>query len=41
MDFRFSEIVDPSTYEPDGLCDGIHLRRHEDPLGEKKGATRC
>jgi fusicocca-2,10(14)-diene synthase len=41
MDLRFSDIIDPSTYETDGLCDGIDLRRHKDPMGENIGAIRC
>lgn len=41
MDFQYSELVDPKTYETEGLCRGISLRRHRDPLSEIKGATRA
>jgi fusicocca-2,10(14)-diene synthase len=41
MDFQYSDVVDPSTYETDGLCDGIPLRIHKDPMGEINGAVRC
>lgn len=30
MDFRYSSILDPSTYTTQGLCDGIQLRLHND-----------
>lgn len=41
MEFRYSEHIDPKTYETHGLCDGIDLRIHKDPHGEIKGALRC
>ncbi|PCG91803.1 Terpenoid synthase [Penicillium occitanis (nom. inval.)] len=41
MEFRYSEHIDPKTYETHGLCDGIELRIHKDPHGEVKGALRC
>lgn len=41
MEFLYSEKVDPRTYETHGLCTGIDLRRHKDPMGEIKGAIRC
>lgn len=41
MEFRYSEIVDPGTYETDGLCHGIDLRKHKDPMAENIGAIRC
>lgn len=28
MEYHFSHLVDPSTYETNGLCDGIPLRVH-------------
>jgi hypothetical protein len=28
MEYRYSTIVDPATYETEGLCDGISLRVH-------------
>jgi hypothetical protein len=39
MNFQYSDIVDPSGYETEGLCDGISLRMHKDPLKEIMGAT--
>lgn len=41
MEYRYSEIVDPSTYDLEGLCDGIPLRvnRHADL--EDIGAIRA
>jgi len=41
MDFKHSELVDPRTYNTEGLCDGIPLRRHKDPMGEIRGAIRA
>ncbi|KAF2228479.1 terpenoid synthase [Viridothelium virens] len=41
MDFRYSELVNPNTYETDGLCDGIVLRINKDLKGEIRGAIRC
>ncbi|EED22796.1 conserved hypothetical protein [Talaromyces stipitatus ATCC 10500] len=41
MEFRYSEYIDPTTYETHGLCDGIDLRIHKDPHGEIRGALRC
>ncbi len=41
MEFRYSEIISPVTYKTDGLCHGIDLRRHKDPMGEIRGAIRC
>uniref|UniRef100_A0A093VXQ0 Fusicoccadiene synthase n=1 Tax=Talaromyces marneffei PM1 TaxID=1077442 RepID=A0A093VXQ0_TALMA len=41
MEYRYSERIDPKTYETHGLCDGIELRIHKDPHGEIKGALRC
>jgi fusicocca-2,10(14)-diene synthase len=41
MELRYSEHIDPKTYETHGLCDGIELRIHKDPYGEIKGALRC
>ncbi|KAL8948519.1 MAG: hypothetical protein Q9222_005300 [Ikaeria aurantiellina] len=41
MEFQYSEYIAPTFYETDGLCDGIPLRRHKDPMGEVKGAIRC
>ena len=41
MDFKYSEVVDPSTYETEGLCEGIPLRRHKDMFAEINGAHRA
>ena len=41
MHFRYSEIIDPSTYDAQGLCDGIPLRMHKDPDKETIGAIRA
>ena len=41
MDFLYSEIMSPDMYRTDGLCNGIDLRRHKDPMGEIRGAIRC
>lgn len=41
MHFRYSEIIDPSTYHTQGLCDGIPLRMHKDPDKETIGAIRA
>lgn len=41
MDFRYSDIVDPSTYDTLGLCDGIDLRRHRNPEQEELGAMEA
>lgn len=42
MEYRYSERIDPSTYNRDDeLCRGIDLRRHKDLLGELRGALRC
>lgn len=41
MDFRYSDLMDPSTYETKGLCDGIPLRMHREPSKENIGAIRA
>lgn len=41
MEFQYSDVIDPSTYETEGLCDGIALRRHRNPIHENKGAVRA
>ena len=30
MEFRYSSVLDPSTYDTHGLCDGIQPRLHND-----------
>nr|POE90124.1 fusicoccadiene synthase [Quercus suber] len=41
IDFSASELVEPTTYETHGLCEGIPLRSHKDSLAEIRGAIRC
>lgn len=41
MDFKYSTVVDPATYETEGLCEGIALRRHKDFALEMNGAERA
>ena len=41
MEFRYSEIIDPSTYETEGLCKGILLRKHKDQIREDVGAIKA
>ncbi|KAI1195542.1 putative geranylgeranyl diphosphate synthase [Nemania serpens] len=41
MKYEYSSIVDPSTYETHGLCDGIPLRCHHQPELEEIETLRC
>ena len=41
MEFCYSEIIDPSKYETEGLCKGISLRKHRDQIKEDEGAIRA
>ena len=41
MEFTYSDLVDPSSYETEGLSDGIPLRIHRDTTKENIGATRA
>ncbi|MCJ1250577.1 hypothetical protein MMC30_007805 [Trapelia coarctata] len=41
MEFQYSDIVDPSTYETDVLFGDIPLRRHKDPMKENIGIMRA
>ncbi|KAI3329071.1 putative geranylgeranyl diphosphate synthase [Xylariaceae sp. AK1471] len=41
MEFKFSSVVDPSTYVTHGLCDGIPLRCHNNPELEEIGILKC
>ena len=41
MDYNFSELVDPSSYDRDDLCVDIPLRRHADALSETIGSFRA
>ncbi|KAK0704456.1 isoprenoid synthase domain-containing protein [Lasiosphaeris hirsuta] len=41
MDYHYSTIVDPATYETEGLCDGVSLRLHLSQEPEDLGAIRA
>jgi hypothetical protein len=41
MEYKYSTVVDPSTYETEGLCDGIPLRVHRYPDLEDVGTFRA
>lgn len=41
MDFRFSDLIDPSTYETEGLCNDIPLRKHKESFKEDSGCLRA
>ena len=41
MEYKYSSIVDPSTYETENLCDGMPLRVHMYPDLEDLGAFRA
>ena len=41
MEYQYSRIVDPSEYVPEGLCEGIPLRTHNNPELEDIGALRA
>ncbi|KAJ5808864.1 geranylgeranyl diphosphate synthase [Penicillium riverlandense] len=41
MEFKYSTVVDPTTYKTHGLCDGIPLRCHESPELEEIETLRC
>lgn len=41
MEYRYSTIVDPSTYETEGLCDDVPLRIHQTQETEDLGAIRA
>ncbi|KAK2767552.1 hypothetical protein FQN54_003710 [Arachnomyces sp. PD_36] len=41
MEYKYSTIVDPSTYETEGLCEGIPLRRHVAADLEEVGTFRA
>ena len=40
MAFKYSTPIDASKYDPDGLCEGIELRRHAAADLEEIGAFR-
>ena len=41
MEFKYSDVVDPSLYDAEGLCNGISLRNHNDTMKETMGAKRA
>lgn len=41
MEFQYSTEVDPSTYDTEGLCEGIPLRVHKYPDLEDIGTLRA
>ena len=41
MDYNYSSVVDPSSYDLEGLCDGIPLRIHKHADFEDIGAIRA
>lgn len=41
MKFQFSDLIEPSIYETQGLCDGIPLRKHRESFKEDLGALRA
>lgn len=41
MEYRYSTLMDTSAYETEGLCDGLPLRIHNDPLKEEIGTIRA
>jgi hypothetical protein len=41
MDYKYSIVVDPATYETEGLCEGIPLRCHLNPELEEIETLRC
>lgn len=41
MEFKFSEVVNPSTYDTQGLCDGLKVRYHKNPEIEELDVLRC
>jgi hypothetical protein len=40
MEFRYSHLIDPSSYDTQGLCDGIPLRCHRNADIEEVGTIR-
>lgn len=41
MEYRYSTLVPPGTYDTAGLCPDLPLRRNIRPLAEDIGATRA
>lgn len=40
MEYLYSTVIDPSTYETEGLCDGIDVRKSNYTEFEDRGAIR-
>lgn len=40
MEYRYSHLIDPSSYDNQGLCNGIHLRCHRNSDLTDYGAIR-
>ena len=41
MQYRYSAVVDPSTYQTEGLCEGIPVRKHVAADLEEVGSFRA
>lgn len=41
MEFKYSEVVEPSTYYTEGLCEGIDVRKSKFTTLEDRGAIRA
>ncbi len=41
MEFKFSDLIDPSTYETESICNNIPLRKHKESFKEHSGALRA
>jgi hypothetical protein len=41
MEYRYSDLLDPSEYETDGLCDGLPVRKHVAADLEEIGAFKA
>lgn len=41
MQFRYSDLVDASSYVTEGLCDNVPLRKHKDCFRENIGTVRA
>jgi hypothetical protein len=41
MEYQYSTVVDPATWDSEGLCEGIDLRQHKYTRFEDRGAIRA
>lgn len=41
MEYQYSTLLDSSAYETEGLCDGLPLRVHNNPIKEEIGTIRA